>query len=140
MNATPARKKSTPPKRLALLVATRKGAWIFHGDAKRKSWTADGLHFLGHTVSHLRLDPRDGRTLLAAARTGHLGPTIFRSTNLGRTWKKPPSRRPSPTWRAARRRARSTTASGSLRATPASAAAGTPALRRRACSAPKTAA
>ena len=94
MNATPARKKSTPPKRLALLVATRKGAWIFHGDAKRKSWTADGPHFLGHTVSHLRLDPRDGRTLLAAARTGHLGPTIFRSTNLGRTWKeaaKPPA-------------------------------------------------
>ena len=33
------------------------------------------------------LDPRDGRTLLAAAKTGHLGPTVFRSTNLGRTWK-----------------------------------------------------
>ncbi|HEY6395684.1 MAG TPA: hypothetical protein VIX12_09720, partial [Candidatus Binataceae bacterium] len=37
--------------------------------------------------------PRDGRTMLAAARTGHLGPTIFRSTNMGRTWdeaKRPP--------------------------------------------------
>ena len=33
------------------------------------------------------LDPRDGRTLLAAAKTGHLGPTVFRSTDLGRTWK-----------------------------------------------------
>jgi len=32
------------------------------------------------------LDPRDGRTLLAAASTGHLGPTMFRSTNLGRKW------------------------------------------------------
>src|SRR5216683_1505598 len=35
----------------------------------------------------LVLDPRDGRTLLAAAKTGHLGPTIFRSTDRGRSWK-----------------------------------------------------
>ncbi len=84
----------TNPTRLVLLVATRKGAWLFHGDAKRKTWQADGPHFLGHTVTHLQLDPRDGRTLLAAAKTGHLGPTVFRSTNLGRTWKeaaKPPA-------------------------------------------------
>ena len=76
-----------PKPRLVVLVATRKGAWIFHSDTGRKIWQADGPHFLGHVVSHLVLDPRDGRTLLAAARTGHLGATIFRSTNLGRTWK-----------------------------------------------------
>ena len=70
-----------------ILVATRKGAWLFHGDARRKTWRADGPHFLGHNISHLQLDPRDGRTLLAAAKTGHLGPTIFRSTNAGRSWK-----------------------------------------------------
>jgi photosystem II stability/assembly factor-like uncharacterized protein len=70
-----------------LLVATRKGAWLFHGDARRKTWRVDGPHFLGHEIHHLQLDPRDGRTLLAAARTGHLGPTIFRSTNFGRSWK-----------------------------------------------------
>jgi photosystem II stability/assembly factor-like uncharacterized protein len=74
-------------QRLLILVATRKGAWLFHGDARRKKWVADGPHFLGHTISHVQCDPRDGRTLLAAARTGHLGPTIFRSTNLGRSWK-----------------------------------------------------
>jgi photosystem II stability/assembly factor-like uncharacterized protein len=73
--------------RLIVLVATRKGAWLFHSDAKRKTWKADGPHFLGHTITHMVLDPRDGRSLLAAAKTGHLGPTIFRSTNLGRTWK-----------------------------------------------------
>jgi len=78
---------SAPSSRLVILVATRKGAWLFHGDAKRKTWTADGPHFLGHTISHVKLDPRDGRTLLAAAKTGHLGPTVFRSTNLGRRWK-----------------------------------------------------
>ena len=74
-------------KRVAVLVATRKGAWIFHGDPARRSWKVNGPHFLGHIVNHLVLDPRDGRTLLAAAKTGHLGPTVFRSTDLGRTWK-----------------------------------------------------
>ncbi len=78
--------RAARPLRLVLLVATRKGAWILHGDAGRATWRVDGPHFLGHIVSHLRLDPRDGRTLLAAAKTGHLGPTVFRSTNLGRTW------------------------------------------------------
>jgi hypothetical protein len=76
-----------PPIGLVIMVATRKGAWLFHGDARRKAWVADGPHFLGHNISHVQLDPRDGRTLLAAAKTGHLGPTIFRSTDLGRTWK-----------------------------------------------------
>ncbi len=91
----PARRQAaSPPARLVLLVATRKGAWLLHGDAKRKSWRMDGPHFLGHVVSQLALDPRDGRTLLAAVKTGHLGPTVFRSTNLGRSWKeasKPPA-------------------------------------------------
>ena len=76
-----------PARRIIVLVATRKGAWLLHGDARRRSWRADGPHFLGHIVNHVVLDPRDGRTLLAAAKTGHLGPTVFRSTNLGRSWK-----------------------------------------------------
>jgi len=80
-------KSSAPSTRLVVLVATRKGAWFFHSDGRRKAWTVDGPHFLGHTISHVQLDPRDGRTLLAAAKTGHLGPTVFRSTNLGRSWK-----------------------------------------------------
>ncbi len=70
-----------------VLVATRKGAWLYHGDGARRKWRADGPHFLGHIINQVVLDPRDGRTLLAAAKTGHLGPTVFRSTNLGRTWK-----------------------------------------------------
>jgi photosystem II stability/assembly factor-like uncharacterized protein len=81
-----ARGKPGAATRVVILVATRKGAWFFHGDLRRKTWKADGPHFLGHTISHVQLDPRDGRTLLAAAKTGHLGPTIFRSTNFGRTW------------------------------------------------------
>ncbi len=70
-----------------VLVATRKGAWLYRGESSRKSWRADGPHFLGHIVNHVVLDPRDGRTLLAAAKTGHLGPTVFRSTDFGKSWK-----------------------------------------------------
>lgn len=83
------RKPGAKPRarRIVVLVATRKGAWLFHGDASRKKWQVDGPHFLGHTISHLVLDPRDQRTLLAAAKTGHLGPTIFRSKDMGKTWK-----------------------------------------------------
>ena len=69
-----------------VLVATRKGAWLFHGDVTRRKWRLDGPHFLGQVIHHLVLDPRDRRTLLAAAKTGHLGPTIFRSADRGRTW------------------------------------------------------
>ena len=87
--ATHAQAKSSSKRgsRVVVLIATRKGAWLFHGDTARKNWRADGPHFLGHIVNHLVLDPRDGRTLLAAAKTGHLGPTIFRSTDFGRSWK-----------------------------------------------------
>ncbi|MEO5658078.1 MAG: glycosyl hydrolase, partial [Nitrospiria bacterium] len=59
-----------PARRVLVLVATRKGAWLFHGDATRRTWRVDGPHFLGHIINHLVLDPRDGRTLLAAAKTG----------------------------------------------------------------------
>ena len=83
-----------PARRVLVLIATRKGAWLLHGDTARKTWRVDGPHFHGHIINHLVLDPRDGKTLLAAAKTGHLGPTIFRSTDLGRNWKeatKPPA-------------------------------------------------
>jgi photosystem II stability/assembly factor-like uncharacterized protein len=85
-----ARAKRTQLKRaqgVLVMVATRKGAWLYRSDAARRTWKADGPHFLGHVISHMMLDPRDGRTLLAAAKTGHLGPTVFRSTDLGRSWK-----------------------------------------------------
>jgi hypothetical protein len=71
----------------AVLVGTRKGAWILVADSQRRGWSIGGPMFLGHIANHLVLDPRDRRTLLLGASTGHLGPTVFRSTDLGRTWK-----------------------------------------------------
>jgi photosystem II stability/assembly factor-like uncharacterized protein len=72
---------------VVLLVATRKGAFLLKSDGSRRTWKTTGPIFLGHVVHHLVMDPRDRRTLVMAARTGHLGPTVFRSTDLGRTWK-----------------------------------------------------
>jgi hypothetical protein len=79
-----------------LFVGTRKGAWIFRQDGG--DWRLQGPIFLGQIVHHLVLDPRDGNTLMMAAKTGHLGPTIFRSTDEGRSWaeaKRPPAFPPS---------------------------------------------
>ena len=70
-----------------LLVGTRKGAWILSADRGRKEWTASGPLFLGHIAHHIVLDPRDRTTMLLATRTGHLGPTVLRSEDLGRSWK-----------------------------------------------------
>jgi hypothetical protein len=64
------------------------------GDGERRDFAITGPHFFGHEIHHAVLDPRDRRTLLAAAKTGHLGPTIFRSTDQGSSWKeasKPPA-------------------------------------------------
>ncbi len=72
--------------RVLLLVGTRKGIFLLHGDAERRQWSLDGPHFLGHIAYHVVLDPRDDRTLLAATKTGHLGPTLFRSSDLAKSW------------------------------------------------------
>jgi photosystem II stability/assembly factor-like uncharacterized protein len=77
-----------------VMVGTRKGAFFYSSDSGRERWTLEGPLFLGHIIHHVVLDRRDGRTVLMASRTGHLGPTIFRSTDLGRSWseaKRPPA-------------------------------------------------
>ena len=79
-------RRKAPSKRVLLLAATRKGAWIFSSDAARRSWSCDGPHFLGQIVHHLVLDPRDGRDAARLNEHGHLGPTLFRSIDLGRRW------------------------------------------------------
>jgi len=79
---------------VSLYVATIKGAFVLKGDRQRRTWKVLGPHFLGSEANHLIRDPRDPSTLLLAARTGHLGPTVFRSGDSGRSWKeadKPPA-------------------------------------------------
>ena len=84
-------KAQSPP---ALLVATAKGAFILSAGPGRKSWTLSKPIHLGSRIHDFRQDPRNPRHLLMTATGGHLGPTIFRSANKGRTWleaSKPPA-------------------------------------------------
>jgi photosystem II stability/assembly factor-like uncharacterized protein len=71
----------------ALLVATRKGAFILKSDPSRRSWKTSAPIMLGHIAHHLIQDPRDPKVILFSARTGHLGPTMYVSKDRGRKWK-----------------------------------------------------
>jgi hypothetical protein len=65
-----------------LLLGTKKGAFLIHDRGGRPEIA--GPHYLGHGVHHLVADRRaGGGTLLLAAKAGHLGPTVFRSTDRG---------------------------------------------------------
>lgn len=94
----PPSRKATSPQlatgAVALLIGTRKSAFILRSDLARRTWKLSAPMFLGHIIHHAIFDPRDQRTLLVANSTGHLGPTVFRSTDFGKTWKEataPPS-------------------------------------------------
>ncbi len=69
-----------------LLVGTRKGVFVVSGDDSRCEWTVSTPMFLGHIVQHAVLDPRNRRRLLLGVSTGHLGPTVFHTDDLGATW------------------------------------------------------
>jgi hypothetical protein len=71
---------------MTLVVATRKGVFFLQPQGDRNGWQLSEPVFLGHIVNHAVVDPRDGTTMLAGARTGHLGPTVFRSRDAGTTW------------------------------------------------------
>jgi len=70
-----------------LWISTRKGAFALRTDPRRKTWKLAGPQFLGHIVHHIVQDPREPKVLLMASKTGHLGPTVFRSLDRGRTWR-----------------------------------------------------
>jgi hypothetical protein len=72
---------------IVLCVGTVKGGFLLADGGGRKRWKLEGPFQFGSQVHDFRLDPRDGRTLLLTSTGGHLGPTIFRSTDRGKTWK-----------------------------------------------------
>ena len=77
-----------------LLIGTRKGAWVLRDEGRRAGWRLEGPLFLGQIVNHFVADPRAPNVWMVAAKTGHLGPTIFRSADSGSTWaeaKRPPA-------------------------------------------------
>src|SRR5512144_209446 len=88
-SASPKSVASPKPARgaVALLIGTRKGAFILRGDPARNKWKMSDGMFIGSVVNHMVLDPRDRQTILMTAVTGHIGPTIYRSTDFGKSWK-----------------------------------------------------
>ncbi len=90
----PKKKEAAAKGRVTLLIGTRKGGFILRGNKDRDKWKMQDPIMIGAIIHHMVLDPRDRETILMAARTGHLGPTIFRSTDGGETWqeaKQPPA-------------------------------------------------
>ena len=79
-------KGTTPVRKLALLIGTVKGVFIYHGDEARTEWKLTGPHLGGWEIFSLCGDSRTGRIL---AGTGHFehGPTIRVSKDFGATWK-----------------------------------------------------
>lgn len=72
---------------LAVLVGTRKGAFIFTSPGKRARWQVRGRYFAGNEIYHLSFDPRDGKSVYAAVNNSWWGPHLHASQNLGRSWR-----------------------------------------------------
>src|SRR5436309_14121542 len=64
---------------VVVAVGTKKGGFLFHS-ADRRKWSVAGPFLAGAGVYHMGLDPRDGRTVYAAA--PHFaepwGPAVYR--------------------------------------------------------------
>ena len=71
---------------MALLIGTRKGIFVLHPPDGGGGWSVSNPHFLGHIAQHVVLDPRGSGRMLAAMSTGHLGPTVYWSSDMGATW------------------------------------------------------
>lgn len=69
------------------LVGTRKGLFLLKADDERDRWTAEGPLLDGWGVFHAILDERDG-TIYAAANHLVYGPTVQRSADAGKTWRR----------------------------------------------------
>lgn len=73
-----------------LMIGTRKGLWLAHGDDDRATWTLDGPHFVMQSIASCAIDSRGSTPrLLVGARSEHWGPSVFHSDDLGSTWAEP---------------------------------------------------
>lgn len=69
------------------LVGTRKGLFLLQGGEDRREWVVDGPLLAGWGVYHATLDARSG-VIYAAANHYTYGPTVQRSADYGRTWRR----------------------------------------------------
>jgi hypothetical protein len=73
-----------------LLVGTRKGLMIARSTDDRRTWSTDDFQFRNQEVYSVALDVRRDRPrILAGVGTGHWGPLLTYSDDLGTTWTEP---------------------------------------------------
>jgi len=74
---------------MELLVGTLKGGFILDGDSARKNWALRGPFFDGYETYDLVADQSSGKPVLyAAVNTWTWGPVIYKSGDLGKSWKR----------------------------------------------------
>jgi hypothetical protein len=73
-----------------LLIGTRKGLMIARSTDDRRSWSTDDFQFLNQEVYSVAADlRRDTPRILAGVGTGHWGPLLTYSDDLGESWSEP---------------------------------------------------
>jgi hypothetical protein len=72
-------------ERIALLVGTRKGAFVLAGDAGRQRWSVRGPLCEGWPLHDLSIEPNSG-AILACGGNEWYGPAVWRSDDGGETW------------------------------------------------------
>ena len=70
-----------------LVIGTRKGLFLARSRDDRATWELNGPHFPMDAVYAAAIDVRRSTPrLLVGATSGHWGPTVYRSDDLGTTW------------------------------------------------------
>ena len=71
---------------IALLVGTRKGAFVLASDSGRKRWELSEVQCRGGDVYHFVQDARNSGTVYAAVNYMIWGAEFHSSNDLGETW------------------------------------------------------
>jgi len=73
-----------------VLIGTRKGLIAARSSDGRRTWEVEPIQFANNEVYAVAIDPRrDPPRLFAGVGTGHWGPFLAYSDNLGKTWSEP---------------------------------------------------
>ncbi len=73
------------PTRVAILVGTRKGAFVVESSPDRRSWTLRGPFCAAWPINHVVGD-RATRTIYAGGGNEWFGPAVWKTADLGATW------------------------------------------------------
>src|SRR5688500_18985888 len=75
------------PKKVLLLVGTKRGLFMLRSAAARRSFEVEGPMISGDPVFCAAADLRGKPALFAGVNSSHWGPSIHRSLDMGKTWR-----------------------------------------------------